>query len=305
MLTQTLYPRTGGIKLVRVDGKYNVWTKKVGNSPIKLLTLHGGPGATHEYFECFEDYLPKKKIEFYYYDQLDSAYSDKPNDKALWTIERYREEVDQVRKTLGLDRFYLLGHSWGGMLSIEYALKYQHHLKGLIISNMTASIQSYLAYINKLRRRLPRESQKILEKYEKTGEYDASEYQDVMFNYIYKKHVCRTDPWPDPVQRTFRNLNHQIYNYMQGPNEFLVTGTFKDWDRWSDLQKIHVPTLVIGARYDEMNPRDLRRMGKLIPYSRVKICKNGSHMAMYDDQESYINALIKFIKDVEKNRFKR
>jgi proline iminopeptidase len=92
---------------------------------------------------------------------------------------------------------------------------------------------------------------------------------------------------------------------MQGPNEFLVTGTFKDWDRWGDLPKIHVPTLVIGARYDEMNPRDIRRMGELIPYSRVKICKNGSHMAMYDDQESYIKALIKFIKDVEKNRFKR
>ena len=305
MLTQTLYPRTGGIKLVRVDGKYNVWTKKVGNSPIKLLTLHGGPGATHEYFECFEDYLPKKKIEFYYYDQLDSAYSDKPNDKALWTVERFREEVEQVRKSLGLDKFYLLGHSWGGMLGIEYALKYQSNLKGLIISNMAASIKSYATYINKLRKRLPRDIQNILEKYEEKGDYSAPEYQDVMFNHIYKKHMCRTEPWPDPVQRTFRNLNPQIYNYMQGPNEFMVTGTFKDWDRWGDLPKISVPTLLIGARHDEMNPKDIRRMGEFIENSRVKICKNGSHMAMYDDQESYINALIKFIKDVEKNRFKR
>jgi len=305
MSAQAIYPKTGGIKLVRVDGKYDVWTKRVGRGPIKLLTLHGGPGATHEYFECFEDFLPQKRIEFYYYDQLDSAYSDKPNDKALWTIERFREEVDQVRKGLDLDGFYLLGHSWGGMLGIEYALKYQRNLKGLIISNMAAGVPSYVVYINKLRKKLPREVQKILERYEETGDYGAAEYQEVMVNHIYKKHICRTDPWPDPVQRTFRNLNAQVYNYMQGPNEFMVTGTFKDWDRWSDIPRIHVPTLVIGSRYDEMNPRDIRRMGELIPNSRVKICKNGSHMAMYDDQETYMKALIRFIRDVEKGRFKK
>lgn len=303
--TQTNYPLTGGIKKIKVDDKYNVWTKKVGNSPTKLLTLHGGPGATHEYFECFEDYLPKRKIEYYYYDQLDSAYSDKPNDKSLWTIERFRDEVEQVRKGLELDGFYLLGHSWGGMLAIEYALKYQQHLKGLIISNMTAGIPSYLAYINRLRSKLPKDSRKILEKYEATGDYTAPEYQGVMFDQIYKMHICRTDPWPDPVERAFRNMNQQIYNYMQGPNEFMVTGTFKDWDRWGDLSRIKVPTLVIGARYDEMNPKDIRRMGGLIPNSRVKICGGGSHMAMYDDQESYIGALVKFVRDVERGRFKK
>ena len=298
------YPKSGGIKVIQLKEGHKVWTKKVGSSPTKILTLHGGPGATHEYFECFEDYLPRKKIEYYYYDQLGSFYSDQPKDEKLWTIERFREEVDQVRESLGLDKFYLLGHSWGGMLGIEYALKYQSHLKGLIISNMTASIPSYVAYVNKLRRKLPFETRRTLEKYEAKLDYAAPEYQDIIFNHIYKQHICRVEPWPDPVNRAFKNMNQQVYNYMQGPNEFLVTGTFKDWDRWGDLQRIKVPTLLIGSKYDEMNPRDIRKMGTLIPNSRVRICQNGSHMDMYDDQEYYMNSLIRFIKDVENNRFK-
>ncbi|MBI4553609.1 MAG: proline iminopeptidase-family hydrolase, partial [Candidatus Latescibacteria bacterium] len=140
--------KTGGVRMVTVDGKYKVWTKGVGSGPIKMLTLHGGPGATHEYFECFEDFLPQQGIQFFYYDQLGSAYSDQPDDLSLWTVERFREEVEQVRAGLGLENFYLYGQSWGGMLAIEYALKYQSHLKGLIISNMTASIPSYVEYIN-------------------------------------------------------------------------------------------------------------------------------------------------------------
>ena len=135
---------TGGSRMIDIGNGHHVWTKKVGDAPIKVLLLHGGPGADHCYFECFEDFLPQNGIEFYYYDQLDSGNSDKPNDPSLWTIERYRDEVETVRKALGLEDFYLLGHSWGGMLAIEYALNYQQHLRGLVISNMTAGIQSYL-----------------------------------------------------------------------------------------------------------------------------------------------------------------
>ena len=147
--------KTAGIRLIRVDGKYKVWTKKVGAGKIKVLTLHGGPGVTHEYFECFEDFLPQEGVEFYYYDQLGSFYSDQPDDKSLWTIDRFREEVEQVRAALGLEDFFLYGQSWGSMLAIEYALKYQKHLKGLVLSSMTASIASYVEYVNKLRAALP------------------------------------------------------------------------------------------------------------------------------------------------------
>ena len=134
------------------ERQFRVWTKRVGNSPtMKVLLLHGGPGATHEYFEAFDSYFPAAGIEYYYYDQLGSAYSDQPDEPDLWELPRFVDEVEQVRQALGLDQdnFYLLGHSWGGILAIEYALKYQQHLKGLIISNMMASIPAYNDYAKK------------------------------------------------------------------------------------------------------------------------------------------------------------
>src|SRR6478672_7781925 len=206
--------KTAGIRMITVDGKYKVWTKKVGAGKIKVLTLHGGPGVTHEYFECFEDFLPQAGVEFYYYDQLGSFYSDQPNDPSLWTIDRFREEVEQVRAALGLENFYLYGQSWGSMLAIEYALKYQRHLKGLVLSSMTASIPSYMAYTAKLRAALPRDAVATLEKYEATNSYDAPEYQHLIMEVLYKRHICRLDPWPDPVERAFKHVNNQVYNTM-------------------------------------------------------------------------------------------
>jgi proline iminopeptidase len=297
--------KTGGSRLIPVDGKYKVWTKRLGAGPIKMLTLHGGPGFTHEYFECFEDFLPQAGVEFYYYDQLGSFYSDQPDDKSLWTLDRFREEVEQVRQALGLTNFYLYGQSWGSMLAIEYALKYQKHLKALVLSSMTASIPSYVEYVNKLKAALPPDVLAVLKKYESVGDFENPEYQAVMLKEVYGRHVCRLDPWPDPVARAFKHFNPQVYNTMQGPNEFVVTGTFKDWDRWNDLHKIEVPTLTIGARYDEMNPEDIKKMARLLPKGRVGICDNGSHLAMWDDQQAYFRHLIGFLKDVESGRTAR
>ncbi len=294
--------RTGGVRMIPIDGKYNVWTKRIGSGRIRMLTLHGGPGATHEYFGCFEDFLPRAGIEFYYYDQLGSGNSDRPDDPTLWTVSRFREEVEQVRRGLGLRDFYLYGQSWGGMLSIEYALKYQRHLKGLIISNMTASIACYVEYINELRRRLPAEIIAVLEKHEASENYDAPAYQEVMFKQIYSRHFCRLDPWSEPLTRSFRHLNMKIYGTMQGPNEFVVTGTFRDWDRWRDLRKLKVPTLLSVGRHDTMRVSDIERMGEAIPRSRVSVCENGSHLAMYDDQQFYFRELLRFIRDVEARR---
>jgi proline iminopeptidase len=296
--------KTGGVRMIPIDGgKYRVWTKKVGKGKVKMLTLHGGPGFGHEYFECFEDFLPEHGVEFYYYDQLGSSYSDQPDDPSLWTIERFREEVEQVRQALGLEDFYLLGHSWGGMLGIEYALKYQKHMKAFVLSSMTASIGSYVTYAAKLRAALPAGTIAILDKYEARSDYDNPEYQKAMMEQVYSLHVCRLDPWPEPVERCFKHMNPKVYNTMQGPNEFVITGNFKNWDRWNDLPKISVPTLVVGGRYDEMNPEDIEREGRLIPRSRVLICEKGSHLCMWDDQQEYFAGLLKFIDDVESGRF--
>ena len=291
--------------MITVDGKYKVWTKKVGAGKIKVLTLHGGPGVTHEYFECFEDFLPQAGVEFYYYDQLGSFYSDQPDDKSLWTIDRFREEVEQVRAALGLENFFLYGQSWGSMLAIEYALKYQKHLKGLVLSSMTASIASYVEYVNKLRAALPPEV--LADARQVRGEGRLREPRvpggDVQGG-LRPARLPRGSLARSGRAGVQAHQSPQVYNTMQGPNEFVVTGTFKDWDRWKDLAKITVPTLVIGARYDEMNPDDIRKMGRLLPNSRVAICENGSHLAMWDDQEAYFAALIGFLKDVDGGRFR-
>src|ERR1051325_1787441 len=195
--------RTGGSRMIDIGGAHRVWTKKVGNAGTKVLLLHGGPGADHSYFECCEDFLPQNGIEFYYYDQLDSTNSDKPGDPKLWTIERFRDEVEAVRRGLNLDQFYLLGHSWGGMLAIEYALAFQQRLKGLVLSNTTAAVLSPVKHVAKLRAALPEPARAILDKYEKAGQFDAPEYQQVMMEQVYTRHVCRLKPWPEPVERAF------------------------------------------------------------------------------------------------------
>lgn len=286
-------------KVIEIDGRYHVWTRRVGDGPIKVLTLHGGPGCTHEYFECFEKYLPQHGIEFYYYDQLGSHYSDQPEDNALWTVERFREEVEQVRKAWGLENFYLLGQSWGGLLSIEYALKYQQHLKAVVISNMTASIASYVQYINELRNRLPQEIVEQMLAYEAAGDVNNPTYQELLTTRLYNQYICRLSPWPDPVVRCLDHMYAPVYNTMQGPNEFLVTGTFASWDRWEDLKDIRIPTLLLVGRYDTMRVDDIVEMGRRIPDSRVGISEQGSHLSCWDDSESYFSHLVEFLLDVE------
>jgi proline iminopeptidase len=295
--------QTGGIRLVRIDGKYNVWTKKVGDGAIKVLLLHGGPGMTHEYFECFESYFPQSGVEFYYYDQLGSFYSDQPNDTTLWRTARFVEELEQVRKALGLTQFYLLGHSWGGILGMEYALTYPKEIKGLIISNMVADVNRYVAYNKKLRSELPDSTRTTLEKYEAVRDFKHPIYQDIVFNQIYAEHVCRIVPFPDPVQRALKHVNEQIYVSMQGPNEFIFEGVLEGWSAWDRLPNLNMPTLVIGSRYDTMNPNDMEEMSRIIPHSRYLFCPNGSHMSMYDDQAIYIGGVLAFLSDVHTGKF--
>jgi proline iminopeptidase len=287
--------KTGGSRMIPIPGGYKVWTKRIGNSPIKVLLLHGGPGFSHDYLECFEDFLPQAGIEMYYYDQLGCGNSDHPNNDKLWTVARYSDEVEAVRKGLGLEHFVLYGHSWGGMLAIEYALKYPQHLSRLVISDMTASIPAYVEHAKVLRAEFSATDRATLDKYEKLNKTDDPAYQAVI-DKLNNQHLCRINPWPEPVQRAFNKANIHIYNIMQGPNEFSITGNFKNWDRWADLPKIKTPTLVMGGRNDEMDPDQIRREGKLIPNARTWISERGSHMAMYDDQEAYFAALVPFLQ---------
>lgn len=307
--------KTGGIKMIPIEtpkGTFNVYTKRIGNNPkIKVLLLHGGPGGTHEEFGNFEGYLPNEGIEYIYYDQLDSYYSDKTNDSTLWTTEHFVEEVEQVRKALHLDKdnFYLFGQSWGGILAMEYALKYQDNLKGLIISNMMASAPKYTAYANEVLG--PQMDPAILKEImdmEKNNDFDNPKYSELLTKHYYTEHILRlpVEKWPKSVSLFFEHLNPKIYVYMQGHSEFGMTGnaTLKNWDVSERLKEIKVPTLMLGGKFDTMDPEYMQWMATEVKNGR-SATTNGSHLSQFDDPENYFAALIKFIKDVDTDNFNK
>ena len=286
------------------SGTFRVWTKRMGDNPdLKVLLLHGGPGATHEYFEVFDDYLPAAAIEYYFYDQLGSGHSDQPDAPELWNLDRFVDEVEQVRRALDLDRsnLVLYGQSWGGILAIEYALRHQQHLKGLVISNMMSSCPAYNDYAHDVL--MPAMDQAALAEImdlEARGDIENPRYLELLTEHHYVQHVVRMPPdeWPDAVVRTFAHINPAIYVPMQGPSELGMSGSLSDWDRFGDLHRIEVPTLVIGARHDTMDPAHMAEMARRLPNGTYLECPNGSHLAMHDDQGIYMRGLVDFLTRV-------
>jgi proline iminopeptidase len=301
--------RSGGVRMVPVatpSGTFHVWTKRIGNNPrLRVLLLHGGPGATHEYLEACDSFLPAAGVEYYYYDQLGSAYSDQPDDPSLWELERFVDEVEQVRAALGLERdnFVLYGQSWGGILAIEYALAHQRHLRGLVISNMMADAPAYNAYARDvLMPAMDQEALAEIQSLEAAGAIEDPRYLALLHEQHYVHHVLRMPvaTWPNPVVRAFAAINPAIYVSMQGPSELGISEQAKlaRWTRFEDLGAIEVPTLVIGARHDTMDPAHLARMAEQMPQGRYLHCAEGSHLAMYDDQETYFAGLVEFLHDL-------
>jgi len=289
-------------------GPYGVWVKRVGNNPrLRVLLLHGGPGSTHEYLEACDSFLPAAGIEYYYYDQLGSGFSDQPDDPSLWELDRFVDEVEQVRRALGLERdsFVLYGQSWGGILAIEYALTYQQHLRGLVISNMMSSVPAYNDYAERVL--MPRMDQAVLAEIkalEAAGDTENPRYMELLMEQHYVHHVLRMPPqeWPEPVQRGFAHINPQIYVSMQGPSELGISPDAKlaHWDRTAELASIEVPALVIGAQHDTMDPAYMEMMAGRLPRGRYLHCPDGSHLAMYDDQQVYFAGLVEFLHDLAK-----
>ncbi|MFZ9743274.1 MAG: proline iminopeptidase-family hydrolase [Chitinophagaceae bacterium] len=301
--------QTGNEKVIQIESlgkKFNIWTKRFGNNPkTRILLLNGGPGGTHEYFQCFENFLPKEGIEFIYYDQLGCGYSDNPNDTAYWDLDRFVEEVEQVRLALGLnkDNFYLLGHSWGGILAMQYSLKYQQNLKALIISNMMSSCPDYDKYAEEvLAKQMDKTVLDSIRAMEARNDFANPQYMGLLIPNFYEQHMLRKPyaEWPAVVQRAFAGMNQSLYVTMQGPSEFGISGRLTNWDVSKELNKIEVPTLVIGAEHDTMDPNHMKWMSTQFKNGTYTYCPNGGHMAMYDDQENLFNGLIGFVKKVER-----
>ncbi|HUM96375.1 MAG TPA: proline iminopeptidase-family hydrolase [Chitinophagaceae bacterium] len=302
--------KSGGVKLIPINtpvGTFKVWTKRFGNNPrIKILLLHGGPAMTHEYMECFETFFQQQGFEFYEYDQLGSYYSDQPHDSSLWTIPRFVDEVEQVRKAIGADssNFYLLGNSWGGILTMEYALKYQQHLKGIIVANMVASAPEYGKYADEvLAKQFEPDVLSEIQTLEAKKDFDNPRYMELLVPNYYKKHICRMQEWPDAFNRTMKHANPEVYTMMQGPSEFGISGRLANWDIKNKLHEIKIPALMVGARFDTMDPKEMEAQSKLVKKGRYLFCPNGSHLAMWDDQQIFMKGVISFINDVNADKF--
>ncbi len=302
-------PEAGGVRMIPVKtpvGEFKVWTKRFGNNPkIKILLLHGGPAMTHEYMECFETFFLREGFEFYEYDQLGSYYSDQPKDSSLWTTERFVEEVEQVRQAIGADssNFYVLGNSWGGILAMEYALKYQQHMKALLVSNMMASAPEYGKYADEvLSKQMPPEVLAEIRAIEAKGDFTNPRYMELLMPHYYKQHICRLENWPDGLDRASKHCNMDIYTMMQGPSEFGISGRLANWDIGDRLKEISIPALMIGAKYDTMDPKAMEAQSKAVKRGRYLYCPNGSHLSMWDDQEVFMNGVLQFVKDVDAGR---
>jgi proline iminopeptidase len=301
---------SAGVKMIPIKtpvGDFKVWTKRFGSNPkIKILLLHGGPAMTHEYMECFETFFQRQGFEFYEYDQLGSYYSDQPKDSSLWTVDRFVEEVEQVRQAIGADssNFYLLGNSWGGILAMEYALKYQKNLKSLLVANMVASAPEYAKYAEEvLAKQMKPEVLAEVKELEAKKDFANPRYMELLMPNFYREHLCRLADFPDGFNRSMKHANGEIYTMMQGPSEFGISGRLANWDIKNRLKEITVPTLMVGAKHDTMDPKAMEEQSKMVKKGQFLYCPNGSHLSMWDDQKVFMTGVIKFIKDVDTGAF--
>ena len=285
---------------IEVENGYRVWYSSIGGGSahehVPLLALHGGPGFPHDYLQNMSE-MASEDRRVIFYDQLGCGRSDKPDDTSLWQVPRFVTELATVRKALGLDRVHILGQSWGGMLAIEYALTQPEGLVSLILSNTTSSIPLWIAEANRLREQLPPEVNATLLQHEEAGTTDDPAYQDAMMVF-YERHVIRV-PMPDYVQRAFDTFSQPVYYTMNGPSEFHVIGTIKDWDRTDRLAEIRVPTLILSGRYDESTPVINEILRKGIAGSEWVVFENSSHLSHVEEPELYMQTVQAFLQRVE------
>jgi proline-specific peptidase len=278
-------------------GGHQVWYRSVGTGGIPVLTLHGGPGAGHDYLEPLQELAAGRSVIFY--DQLGCGKSDQPDDRSLWRIDRFVAEVETVRDALGLQQVHLFGHSWGGWLAIEYMLSRPQGVASLILASTSTSLPQFVAETTRLKSELPSEIRQTLQRYEALGDYHHPDYEAAVLEF-YKSHLCRLDPWPETLLRSVENLDgNAVYETMNGPNEFIVIGNLKTWERTNRLAEISVPTLITAGRYDELTPACAETLHRGIPHSHRVIFEESAHLAYLEEPDKYRQVLADFIVESE------
>jgi len=261
-----------------------VWYRSVGEGGTPLLCLHGGPGFTHYYLEPLEVLADRRQVIFY--DQLGCGRSDRPEDVSLWTVDRFVEELAQVREALGLSRLHLFGSSWGGMLAMQYTLDRRPELESLILCGSPASMIRWVKDCDELLAAQPADVRRVIREHEEAGFTACPEYQSAILGF-YREHVCRLSPWPAGLERSFAEAGYSVYTTMNGPSEFTVTGTLKTWDIMDRLPEIQVPTLLVGGRHDECRPGHLEEMHRRIAGSRLVIIEDASHLCFAEQPDEF------------------
>jgi proline iminopeptidase len=278
---------------VEVDG-FNVVAYSFGTGDEVVFCLNGGPGLPCDYLREAHSCLIDEGYRIVAFDQLGTGASDRPTDAGLWTIGRYVEETETVRKALNLGKVHMLGHSWGGWLAIDYALTYPENLKTLILEDTVADMPHLVQELERLRAALGSETVAMMQKHEAQGTIDHPEYLAAITILNYR-HVCRLSGWPAPVKRSLDDWNIGPYGTMQGPNEFLYTGNLKDWNRVPDLPRITVPVLITCGEHDELTPACALRIKLGLPDAELKVFANASHMPFYENPQAYYPAVLDFL----------
>jgi L-proline amide hydrolase len=280
---------------------YNVWYRIVGDGEqpgkVPLLALHGGPGVPHDYLEPLET-LAATGRHIIFYDQLGCGHSDRPDDPALWTVDLFVEEVEVVRRALGLKEVHLFGSSWGGMLGMQYALTQPAGLTSLVTASAPASVPHCVAEMDRLRRELPAEVQQTLRAHEEAGTTDDRAYEDAMMVFL-RRHLCRTTLWPDCPARIGAAVGKEVYRTLWGPRELCATGTLKDWDISDQIGAISIPTLVTCGRHDEVTPVVNEVVHQAIAESEFVIFEESAHLSWIDEPDRYLAVMGDFLDRVE------
>ncbi|MFC6253947.1 proline iminopeptidase-family hydrolase [Secundilactobacillus hailunensis] len=296
-----------GSRIVTLDNGFHLFTRTVGTGKVNLLCVHGGPGGTHEEFENFAEHLKAHHVRVSMYDQLGSFYSDQPDfnqpeNRKYLTIDYYLSELEEVRKKLGLDQFYLLGHSWGGLLAQEYALHYPQHLKGLVIMSMIDNLEEYTANVNQEREAtLTSREVRYMREVEADHRFDDPKYQELVN--VLNRHFVMRHP-ENGFQHNVATMATPVYNYFQGDNEFVMVGQLTKWDRRADTHQIKTPTLLTFGDHDTMPLDTAERMHREMQNSRLVYTPDGGHCHSTDNPKAFFHTLGEFLDDVETHKFK-
>jgi proline iminopeptidase len=274
---------------------YRFYWKSAGAPGAKgtVLALHGGPGATHDYLLAFND-LAEHGYRVVYYDQLGCGRSDLARRTSEYTVERDVADLEALRTRLGLGRVHLLGSSYGGLLAIAYALAHPEGLKTLISASGLADVPLTVREMQRLKTELPTATRETLEQYESRGEYQHPDYLAAVMQF-YRRHLCRLDPWPPEVSYSLDHMSLPKYGTMNGPNEFTITGTIKDWDATPRLGEIRAPTLITTGRYDEVTPVVAESIHRGIPGSQLELFPESSHLAFWEERPRYMETVLTFL----------